>query len=567
MALPIGVAMKLLRLIRIGIILLLLLLWVACGDQFRPVATPIVPPPPDPLPTHFIFVVNRNGTNNPGTTTRIDVAGDAALGVATVGLGPAHAALLPNGSRVYVANSLEDTVSSYASSSSTPVTTTSLPLGSTPVFVHTTENGTMYVANLGNGSSTPPSVAAISATSNAVTNNVTLNFTPIVLSETPDGKKIYAVGSGAGVGWVVSINSSDKSLNEAITGQPIPGITTNVDANVNQPVWVATRSDSQRAYVLNSGLNGTVTTIDTFSDTVLRDVFVGAGADFMLYDPKLNRLYITNPTAGAVSVLDASTDPPSSLTGAAITIPEYSPQTSSDPLNPCQGTAVTPISIAALPDGTRAYVASYQINGGQICSQVSVINTADNTVTKTIGLEFIVPATGPLTTAVPVAPDQSGCGSTRSPSSPIQPFIQNTGLRVSVASSADSSKVYVSNCDAGSTAIIPTSTGAQTANVDSPFSDFPPVTTSVNITAASQSGITTTYTYTVISGAALRPGMSITISGMNDAGNDGTFSIGAVGSGTFNVENASGATATGQNGTGTVTVPPPQNPVFVLTGP
>src|SRR5213595_1533147 len=547
----VGVAMSVWRVARVFAVFVLLLVCVGCGDQFRPVATPITPPPPDPQPTHFIFVLNGNGANDPGTGTRIDVSGDTNVGVATVGLGPVHAALLPNGSRIYVANSLEDTISSYALTSLTPVTT-SLPFGSRPVFVHATENGMMYVANVGNTSTVPPtlpSVAAISATNNAVINNVTLPFSPIALAETPDGKKIYAVGSdGSGVGWVVSINSLDKSLNEAITG-------------LSAPLWVATRSDSQRAYVLNRG-SGTVSTIDTFSDTVLSTVAVGAGVNFMLYDPKLNRLYITNPTAGTVSILDASTDPPSSLTGAPVTIPEYSPQTSSDPLNPCQGTAVMPTSVTALPDGTRAYVASFQISGGQICSQVSVINTANNSVTKTIGLEFTVPATGPLTTAVPVAQDETGCQAARpAPAA-------NTGFRLSVASSADSSKVYVANCDAGSTAIIPTSSVAQTANVPSPVSDFPPMTTTVNITAASQSGSTTTYTYTLTSGPPLRIGTSITITGMSDPRkNDGTFSISGLGAGTFSVDNPVGVTATGQNGTGTVISPPPQNPVFVLAGP
>jgi YVTN family beta-propeller protein len=542
--LSVGVAMSVRRLAVLSAVLWLLLVWSGCGDQFRPVATPITPPPPDPKPTHFIFVVNRNGANDPGTATRIDVSGDSNVGVATVGLSPVHASFVPNGSRIYVANSLEDTVSSYALTSITPVTTTSLPLGSKPVFVHTTENGTMYVANAGS-----KSVAAISTISNAVTNNITLQFRPIALAETPDGKKIYAVGSDdSGVGSVISINSIDKSLNQATTG-------------LNAPVWVATRSDSQRAYVLNSG-SGTISTIDTFSDSVLSDVPVSVGANFMLYDPKLNRLYITNPTAGTVSILDASTDPPSSLTGAPVTIPEYSPQTSSDPLNPCQGTAVMPTSVTALPDGTRAYVASFQISGGQICSQVSVINTTNNSVTNSTGLVFMVPASGPLTTAVLVAPDETGCQAARPASA------ANTGFRLSVASSADSSKVYVANCDAGSTAIIPTSGVAQTANVPSPVSDFPPMTTTVSITAASQSGSTTTYTYTPLSGLPLRVGTSVTITGMSDSTkNDGTFSISAVGTGTFNVDNASGVTASGQTGTGTVTVPPPQNPVFVLTGP
>src|SRR5207245_3884183 len=95
----------------------------------------------------------------------------------------------------------------------------------------------------------------------------------------------------------VSINSLDKSLNEAITG-------------LSAPLWVATRSDSQRAYVLNSS-SGTVSTIDTFSDTVLSNVAVGAGANFMLYDAKLNRLYVSHPAAATVGNLNDSTDPPS----------------------------------------------------------------------------------------------------------------------------------------------------------------------------------------------------------------------------------------------------------------
>ncbi|HEV2714475.1 MAG TPA: hypothetical protein VGU64_04370 [Terriglobales bacterium] len=546
--LSVGVAMSVRRLAGSTAVFWLLLVCSGCGDQFRPVATPITPPPPDPKPFHFIFVVNRNGANDPGTATRIDVSGDSNVGVARVGLSPVHASFVPNGSRIYVANSLENTVSSYALTSITPVTTTSLPLGSTPVFVHTTENGTMYVANAGS-----KSVAAISTISNAVTNNIALQFRPIALAETPDGKKIYAVGSDdSGVGSVISINSIDKSLNEATTG-------------LNAPVWVTTRSDSQRAYVLNSGSgsgSGTISTIDTFSDSVLSDVPVSVGANFMLYDPKLNRLYVTNP-AGTVSILDASTDPPSSLTGAPLAIPEYSPATSTDPQNPCQGNQVVPTSITPLPDGTRAYVASFQVSGTLICSQVSVINTANNTVTNSTGLVFVVPASGPLTTAVPVAQDETGCKAARS-----APPAINTGFRLSVASSADSSKIYVANCDAGSTAIIPTSSAAQTANVPSPVSDFPPMTTTVSITAASQSGSTTTYTYTPASATPLRVGTSITITGMSDSTkNDGTFSIDAVGTGTFNVDNALGVTATGQNGTGTVTVPPPQNPVFVLTGP
>ena len=103
------------------------------------------------------------------------------------------------------------------------------------------------------------------------------------------------------------------------------------------PVWAVARSDSARVYVLNSG-SGTLSAIDTASDAVLSNVPVGAGANFMTYDGKLNRLYVTNPTANTMTGLSIAADPPTVL----FTVP----------------VAASPITVAVLPDGTRAYVAS-----------------------------------------------------------------------------------------------------------------------------------------------------------------------------------------------------------------
>jgi hypothetical protein len=132
-----------------------------------------------------------------------------------------------------------------------------------------------------------------------------------------------------------------------------------------------------------------------------------------------------------------------------------------------------------------------------------------------------------------------------------------------VAAAADSSRVYVGNCDAGNTTIIRTSDNTEVLNMPAPLSDFPG--TSVQITGAAQSGSTTSYTYSAISGPALRMGTVVVISGMTDAGNNGTFTISGLGNGTFAVSNVSGVVASGQSGIGLAT--PPQNPVFVLAGP
>jgi hypothetical protein len=81
-----------------------------------------------------------------------------------------------------------------------------------------------------------------------------------------------------------------------------------------------------------------------------------------------------------------------------------------------------------------------------------------------------------------------------------------------------------------------------------------PLEPRVNITAASQSGPATTYTYTLLSGPALRPGMEIVIAGMGDPGNNGTFNLSSTSFGSFSVINNAGVAASGQNGAGGVVV-------------
>lgn len=82
-----------------------------------------------------------------------------------------------------------------------------------------------------------------------------------------------------------------------------------------------------------------------------------------------------------------------------------------------------------------------------------------------------------------------------------------------------------------------------------------PFTSVVHITACSSAAGTSTYTYTLTSGAALIVTQQIYITGMTNAGNNsptGGFNITALGTGTFSVANGSpGANESGSNGTGT----------------
>jgi YVTN family beta-propeller protein len=379
--------------VRAAAVLVLMFICAGCGETYRPVATPVAPNPPNPGFSHLALVISGNGSNHPGASTSIDVSGDTAVSQSTVGLMPVHAAVVQNGTRVYVANSLDDTVSLFSPSSPAPVTTISLPAGSTPSFVATTESATVYVANSGNNT-----VSAISIISNVVEpplSGIPVGVNPVALAETPNEQYLYAANRGdGGGGSVTSINPVDRSINPPIA-----------NANWVSPVSVVARSDSNRVYVLDQG-SGMVSAIDTASATVVNSVSVGVGANFMIYDPTRNRLYVSNPAKNTVTYLDAS-----SVT---------------DALSAVVIDVVNPISVAALPDGSRAYVSSASVSGGNVTSRVTVINALDGSVKATI----------PVTTVARV------CASNPS--------------ELSIAASADSSRVYVGNCDAGNVAIIQT---------------------------------------------------------------------------------------------------------------
>jgi YVTN family beta-propeller protein len=393
-----------------AVILILITCWAGCGETYRPVATPIAPNQPNPGFSHLALVISVNGPSHPGASTTIDVSGDTAVSQSTVGLMPAYAALVQNGTRVYVADSGDDTVTSFSPTSPTPVTTISLPTGSAPSFVATAESSTLYVANTGNNT-----VSAISIISNVLESplgGIPVGINPVSLAETPNQQYLYSANRGsAGTGGsVTSINPVDRSLNPPIA-----------NATWISPVSVVARTDSNRVYVLDQG-SGMVSAIDPATNAVVTSVSVGVGANFMLYDTTRNRLYVANPANNNVTYLDASSDALS-----AVVIP-----------------IANPVAVAALPDGSRAYISTAAITtsagGTFVTSAVTVINAADGSARTTI----------PMTTASKVC--------TSSP------------FELPLAAAADSSRVYVGNCDAENVAIIQTLSDTLVLQMPAPLS-------------------------------------------------------------------------------------------------
>jgi DNA-binding beta-propeller fold protein YncE len=151
----------------------------------------------------------------------------------------------------------------------------------------------------------------------------------------------------------------------------------------------------------------------------------------MTYDRILNRLYVTNPTAGTVSAFDVAADPPRALSWSGLVVKDTT------------GATAAPTSIAILPDGTRAYIASMTASG---TPQVTIINTSDGTQRSMLTL----------------SPATMSCTGVRFP--------------VFVAADPGGTRVYVSNCGAGNTAIINPLSESFVLNLPAPPSAAPPPT-------------------------------------------------------------------------------------------
>ena len=111
------------------------------------------------------------------------------------------------------------------------------------------------------------------------------------------------------------------------------------------------------AYIANQD-SGTVSLINTSTNTVVDIVHVGSQAFGVAVSPNGSNVYVSNYGSNTVSVINTA----SNVVVATINVGSY------------------PTGIAVSPDGSKVYVAN------ESSSNVSVINTATNLVTATIGV-------------------------------------------------------------------------------------------------------------------------------------------------------------------------------------
>src|SRR6185312_694990 len=260
---------------------------IGCGDTFRPIAIPIIQPGGQPQSTREAVILSTGGSalgSPDGQTTHINVSGDTNAGQVSVGRDPIQVATLSGGGLTVVVNRGEDSVSIYPTLSplvAQPPTFVSLVSGSVPVFAYSNVAGVAYVAESGTNK-----VAVISTSGNptAVTAEVAVGNNPVGLVGTTDATRVYVANKGSN-----SVSVIDTGTNKLL----IPDITVGT-----APVFLAVNTNGSRVFSVNNG--GTVSVIDTTTNTVIDTPSVGASPNFAYFDSVNNKLWVTNPGSNSV---------------------------------------------------------------------------------------------------------------------------------------------------------------------------------------------------------------------------------------------------------------------------
>jgi YVTN family beta-propeller protein len=367
---------------------------LGCGNTYRPVVSAINPVGPAAQPQKFAVAISSTGTTTPGLITFVDFSGDTTLVTAQIGVNPYYLILNSGGTIGFTLNS-DHTLTSFDISSallqSQILQTTLLP-GASPVSIFP-EGTSTYVSD--------PGLQAVSQfTGQPLVLQQDLGidpaFTPVYIAGITSAPRVYAISqrNGGGLGQVSTIETASNTIDPT----PIP-----VGAN---PVYGVMTADARRAFILNQG-DGTVSVInaqtnqlDTVPVGATNPITVGTSPLWADFAPTRNEMVVSNAGDGVH---------PGSLSIISIplcTATALPNNPNCDPNNPVDAvgfgtvlatvpTGINSIMVAALQDGTRAYVANQgdlslpcalppAVPGLSTVCSVSVINLTTNTLIQTL---------------------------------------------------------------------------------------------------------------------------------------------------------------------------------------
>ena len=311
----------------------------------------------------------------------------------------------------YVTNGADSTVSVIDMATNAVVSTIPVgPAGAEGVALNLA--GTRaYVTNPGVGT-----LSVINTASNAVIATVsTQDFSPSGVAIDPLGAKAYIANQS-------SVAVVDTTTNAVVTLISSFGGTSNIGA-------VAINGSGTRAYV-SSYTSGRVAVVNTTTNTLLTQIFVGDNPIGVALNPSGSRLYVTDGRYNYLSVIDTNTNavltrvvfgfsagsPAVNPAGSRLYVPDWVNSTISvldTATNTLVGTITgglfRPRAIAIDSTGTRAYV----VNEGN--NTVSVIDMSSSSVVGTIpvgrgprGIALVGASTAPIASLAPVVTISAG---------------------------------------------------------------------------------------------------------------------------------------------------------------
>ena len=291
--------------------------------------------------------------------------------------------------------------------------------------------------------------------------------------------------------------------------------------------YAAVKGDQSLVYVSNY-LNGTVTPINTATNTAGTPIAVGANPYGIAMTPDGTTVYVANNNGNTVSVINTATNTvTATITGFSgptdvVVTPDGRTAYVTDqtigkvtPINLATNTTGTPITVgsgpfflAVSPDGRSVYVAN------SAAGTVSVINTATNTVTATVPV-------GGTPIDVVVTPDgRTVYVANQSTVTPINTATNTAGTPISVGQgttpfgltvSPDGRTVYVDVSNGGgSVATIDTTTNTLGPPIAASGGQFPAICSNGNALLAAglifKANTSGALACTLASGAAGAPG-------------------------------------------------------------
>jgi len=390
-----------------------------CGDNYRPVVTPIATNGPAAQPQSWAVAVSTTGVSSPGIVTIIDYSGDTILVEAPIGPGPTAFTLDEVGGTGYTVNS-DGTMSNFAISTSLQaknVSTSTVPPTAKLVNLMPPSSG-LWATDL-NGDVVDQFSGSPAAFKLAI---------PVATSGSPATMPVYIAGSPTLTGQREYAISQDVPDNAPMTCNSSPrtapiGVATPIQISSNTtdpaipvgkcPVYAVESSDLQRLFVMNRG-DDTVTVINTqinaldsqcppptgcvnqagqtyFSHPTLplslsaasatgitppngtAGMTAIAGPIYAEYNAATQQLVVANYDGGSISVIDVSLDEygnDSATFGTTYTIPVGNTATPN------------PASVTVLYDGSKAYTANQNDGAGN--GTVTVVNLSTHTVEKTL---------------------------------------------------------------------------------------------------------------------------------------------------------------------------------------